>query len=62
MLDVIFPMTAIAFVVVATLAAVATTTASPRVRGIAGTVVNGSTAAALISAGLTAWFLLSSPT
>jgi len=51
---------AIAFVIVATLAAVAaTTSASPTVRGIASMTVNGSFAAAVVSVGLTAWFLFS---
>ena len=56
MLDVIFSMMAIAFVIVATLAAVATTSASRTVRGMAGKVVNGSFVAALVAVGLTAWF------
>jgi hypothetical protein len=47
-------------VIVATLAAVATTTStSPTVRCIASKTVNGSFAAAVVSVGLTAWFLLS---
>jgi len=61
MIDVIFLMMAIAFVIVATLAAVATTSASPTVRGIANKVVNGSFVAVLVSVGLTAWFLFSPP-
>ena len=48
---------ALAFVVVATLAAVATTSASPTVRVIANKVVNGSAAAVLISVVLAVWFL-----
>ena len=59
MLGVVFSMTALAFVIMATLAAVATTRTSPPIKGIADKVVNASAAAALISAGLTAWFLLS---
>jgi dolichol kinase len=60
MVEVIFPEMAIAFVIVATLAAVAaTTSASPTIRGIASKTVNGSFAAAVVSAGLTAWFLFS---
>jgi hypothetical protein len=43
-----------AFVTMATLAAVATTTTSPPARGIADKVVNGSFVAALVSVGLTA--------
>ena len=62
MLGAIFSMTAIAFVIMATLAAVATTRTSPPVRGIADKLVNASSAAALISAGLAAWFLLSPST
>ena len=61
MMDVIFPMTAIACMIVATLAAVATTSASRKVSGIANAVVNGSSAAALVSVALTAWFLLWPP-
>lgn len=61
MIDVIFSMMAIAFVIVATLAAVATTSSSPPVRGIADKVVNGSFVAALVSAGLTAWFIFWPP-
>jgi hypothetical protein len=57
MIDLIFPMMALAFMIVATLAAVATTSASRTVRGIADKVVNGSSAAALVSVALTAWFL-----
>ena len=62
MIDVIFSMMAIAFMIVATLAAVATTSRSPPVRGIAGKVVNGSFVAALVSTGLTAWFFFWPPT
>jgi hypothetical protein len=47
---------ALAFVVVATLAAVATTSASRTVRGIASKTVNDSFTAALVSVALTAWF------
>jgi hypothetical protein len=61
MMDVIFLMTAIAFMIVVTLAAVATTSASRTVSGIANKVVNGSCAAALISVALTGWFLLWPP-
>jgi hypothetical protein len=61
MIDVIFLMTAIAFVIVATLAAVATRSSSPPVRGIADKVVNGSFAAALVSVALTAWFFFWPP-
>jgi hypothetical protein len=61
MIDVIFLMLTIAFVIVATLAAVATTGTSPPVRGIADKVVNGSLTAALISVALTAWFFVWPP-
>jgi predicted PurR-regulated permease PerM len=57
MVDVICLELALAFVIVATLAAVATTSASPTVRVIANKVVNGSAAAILISAVLAVWFL-----
>jgi hypothetical protein len=61
MIDVIFLMLTIAFVIVATLAAVATTRTSPSVRGIADKVVNGSVVAALVSVALTAWFFVWPP-
>jgi hypothetical protein len=61
MIDVVFSMMVIAFVIVAALAAVATTSASPTVRRIANKVVNGSFVAALLSVGLTAWFFFSPP-
>ena len=53
---------ALAFVVVATLAAVATTSASRTVRGIASKTVNGSAAAVLISVVLAVWFFCWPPT
>jgi hypothetical protein len=61
MIDMIFLTAALAFVIVATLAAVATTSASPTVRVIADKMVNGSSAAALVSVGLAAWFVLWPP-
>ena len=61
MIDVIFLMMAVAFVIVATLAAVATTSDSPAVRGVADKVVNGSSAVVLISVVLTAWFIFWPP-
>ena len=61
MIDVVFLMLNIAFVIVATLAAVATTRTSPPVRGIADKVVNGSLTAALVSVALTAWFFVWPP-
>ena len=62
MIDVIFLMLTIAFVIVATLAALATTSASPTVRTMASKVVNGSSAAALVFVVLAAWFLFWPPT
>jgi hypothetical protein len=56
MVDMIFLELAIALVIVATLAAVATTSALRTVRGIASKTVNGSFTAALVSVALTAWF------
>ena len=61
MIDVICLMLTIAFVIVATLAALATTSASPTVRMMANKVVNGSFTAALVSAALTAWFVFWPP-
>jgi hypothetical protein len=58
MIDVIFLVLTIAFVIVATLAALATTSASPTVRAIAGKTVNGSVVFALISVLLAVWFLV----
>jgi hypothetical protein len=59
MVDLVFLMMAIAFVITATLAAVATTmSASRTVRGLADKVVNGSFLFALISVSLAAWVLL----
>jgi hypothetical protein len=58
MVDVLFLLMALAFVVVATLAALATTSASPTVRAIAGKTVNGSVVFALISVLLAVWFLV----
>jgi hypothetical protein len=61
MIDLIFLMLAFAFVVVATLAALATTSASPMVRVMANKVVNGSAAAFLLSVALAAWFFVWPP-
>jgi Tfp pilus assembly protein FimT len=61
MIDMIFLELAIAFVIVATLAAVATTSGSQTVRGVANKTVNGSLTAALVSATLTAWFIFWPP-
>jgi hypothetical protein len=61
MIDMIFLELAIAFVIVATLAAVATTSGSQTVRGVANKTVNGSLIAALVSAALTAWFIFWPP-
>ena len=57
MSDVIFLMIAISFLVVAFLTAVATTSASPRVRRIVNGVSYGSCVAALVSVVLAVWFL-----
>jgi len=48
MVDLIFMMLALGFVIVATFAAVATTSASQTVRGIASNAVNASLTAALV--------------
>ena len=61
MIDVTFLLIAIAFVISATLAALATTSASPTVRAIADKVVNGSAAAFLVTVALTVWFFFWSP-
>ena len=57
----IFLEVALAFVIVATVAAVATTSASRTVRGVAIRTVNGSLTAALVSVALTAWFFFWPP-
>jgi hypothetical protein len=62
MVDMICLELALAFVIVATLAAVATTSASRTVKGIASKTVNGSAAAVLISVVLAVWFLCWPPT
>ena len=62
MSDLIFLELALAFVIVATLATVATTGGSRRVRGIASKVVNGSFTAALVSAVLAVLSLYWPPT
>jgi hypothetical protein len=61
MVDMICLELALAFVIVATLAAVATTSASRTVKGIASKTVNGSLTAALVSVALTAWFFFWPP-
>ena len=61
MIDMIFLELAIAFVIVATLAAVATTSGSQVVRGVANKTVNGSLIAALVSAALTALLIFWPP-
>jgi hypothetical protein len=61
MIDMIFLEVALAFVIVATLAAVATTSGSQTVRGVASKTVNGSLTAALVSVALTAWFFFWPP-
>ena len=59
MVDMIFLELALA--IVATLAAVATTSTSRTVRGIASKTVNGSFTAALVSVAMTAWFFFWPP-
>jgi hypothetical protein len=61
MIDVIFLVLTIAFVIVATLAALATTSTSPSVRVMANKLVNGSAAAFLVSVALTVWFFFWPP-
>ena len=61
MVDMIFLEIALAFVIVATVAAVATTSASRTVRGVAIKTVNGGLTAALVSVALTAWFFFWPP-
>ena len=61
MVDMIFLEVALAFVIVATFAAVATTSGSQTVRGVASKTVNGSLTAALVSVALTAWFFFWPP-
>jgi hypothetical protein len=62
MVDMICLELALAFVIVATLAAVATNSASRTVRDVASTTVNGSITAALVSAALAVLFLYWPPT
>jgi hypothetical protein len=62
MVDMICFEVALAFVIVATLAPVATTSASQTVRGIASKTVNSSAAAVLISVVLAVWFFCWPPT
>jgi hypothetical protein len=62
MVDMICLELALAFVILATLAAVATASASRTVRGIASKTVNGSVTAALVSTALAIWFLYWPPT
>ena len=59
MVDMIF--LELALVIVATLAAVATTSTSRTVRSIASKTVNGSFTAALVSVAMTAWFFFWPP-
>ena len=61
MVDLICFEVALGFVIVATLAAVATTSGSQTVRGVANKTVNGSLTVALVSAALTAWFIFWPP-
>ena len=61
MSDVIFLMTAIAFVLVALLSTVGTLNAPPTVTQIANGVIYGSCVAALVAVVLAAWFLYRPP-
>ena len=61
MIDVIFLVLTIAFVIVATLAALATTSTSPSIRVMANKLVNCSAAAFLVSVALTVWFFFWPP-
>jgi len=61
MIDMIFLEVALGFVIVATVAAVATTSGSQTVRGVASKAINGSLTAALVSVALTAWFFFWPP-
>ena len=61
MSDVAFLMTAISFLMVAFLTAVATVNASLKVSRIANKVIYGSCVAALVSAALAVWFLFRPP-
>jgi hypothetical protein len=61
MVDMIFVEAALGFVIVATLAAVATVSGSQPVRRVASKTVNGSLTAALVSVALTAWFFFWPP-
>jgi hypothetical protein len=61
MIDFILLVLTVSLVIVATLAALATTSTRPTVRVVANRMVNLSTAAFLISLVLTAWFFFLSP-
>jgi Tfp pilus assembly protein FimT len=61
MIDMIFLELSIAFVILATVAAVATNSGSQTIRGVAHKTVNGSLTAALVSATLTAWCIFWPP-
>ena len=62
MVDLICLELALALVIVATLAAVATTSASRTVKGIASKAVNGSFTAALVAVALGVWYFCWPPT
>ena len=62
MIDVTLLMIAISFLMVASLAAVATMKAKPAVRRITNRVIYASCVAALISVALAVWFLFRTPT
>ena len=61
MSDVVFLITAIAFVLVALVTIVATLNAGPTVRRLANRVIYGSCVAALVSVVLAAWILFRPP-
>ena len=61
MIDFILLVLTVSLVIVATLAALATTSTRPTVRVVANRMVNLSTAAFLITLVLTAWFFFLSP-
>jgi hypothetical protein len=61
MIDIIFLVLTIAWVFVATLAALATTSASPTVRVTANRLVNFSAVAFVVTVALTVWFFFWPP-
>jgi uncharacterized membrane protein len=61
MIDVVFLLLTVVFVIIATLAALATTSSRATVRVAANRMVNFSAAGFLVSSGLTAWFIFWPP-